>query len=44
MLADAETAAEEHDVAFCIDVFIGDEHLRTAIGALHMANPSTGSA
>jgi hypothetical protein len=39
MLADTEAAAEKDYMAFRIDGFVGDEHLRTAIGALHMEDP-----
>jgi hypothetical protein len=39
MLADANAAAVKDDLTFRIDGFIGNEHLRFAVGALHMADP-----
>jgi hypothetical protein len=39
VFADAEAAAVKGNVAFLGNTFIGDEHLRTAIGALHMNIP-----
>lgn len=35
VFADAEAAAKKSNVAFQTDGLLGDEHLRTAIGALH---------
>ena len=39
MLTDTETAAEKGNVTFGIDGFVGDKHLRAAIGALHIKIP-----
>jgi hypothetical protein len=39
VFADTEAAAKEGNVAFLRDGFIGDEHLRFAIGALHLNIP-----
>ena len=39
MLTDTETAAEKGNVTFGIDGFVGDKHLRAAIGALHTKIP-----
>ena len=39
VFTDTETAAKKGNVAFGIDGFVGDKHLRTAIGALHIKIP-----
>jgi hypothetical protein len=39
VLTNTETAAEKGNVAFGIDGFVGDKHLRAAIGALHIKFP-----
>jgi hypothetical protein len=39
MLTNTETAAEKGNLTFGIDGFVGDKHLRAAIGALHTKIP-----
>ena len=39
VFTDTETAAKKGNVAFGIDGFVGDKHMRTAIGALHIKIP-----
>ena len=39
MFTDTETAAKKGNVTFGIDGFVGDKHLRAAIGALHIKIP-----
>jgi hypothetical protein len=39
VFTDTQATAKEGNVAFLGDGFIGDEHLRTAIGALHLNIP-----
>ncbi len=39
MFADAEAATIKGDLANRTDIFVGNEHLRAAVGALHAVIP-----